>query len=166
MLASEKANSGRPASNPLPPKLASLLRESGWLALLAVALYLTLILATFDKTDPGWSHSVVVDQVRNAGGRFGAWLADILLFVFGISAWWWVVLCIFAVRWSFRRIESVVAADRRSYAVAGIGFALLLLASSSLEALRFYSLKATLPLAAGGMLGAADRKSTRLNSSH
>ncbi len=155
MLASEKANSGRPASNPLPPKLASLLRESGWLALLAVALYLTLILATFDKADPGWSHSVVVDQVRNSGGRFGAWLADILLFVFGISAWWWVVLCIFAVRWSFRRIESVVAADRRSYAVAGIGFALLLLASCSLEALRFYSLKATLPLAPGGMLGAA-----------
>jgi S-DNA-T family DNA segregation ATPase FtsK/SpoIIIE len=58
------------------------------------------------------------------------------------------------VRWSFRRIENVTAADRRSYAVAGIGFAILLIASASMEALRFYTIKATLPLAPGGMLGA------------
>ncbi len=155
MLFSEKANPGRPAENPLPPKLASLLRETWWLALLALALFLALILFTYDKTDPGWSHSVIVDQVRNSGGRFGAWLADILLYVFGISAWWWVILCFFAVRWSFRRIEDVVAGDRRSLAIAAIGFGILLVASCSLEALRFYSLKATLPLAPGGMLGAA-----------
>ena len=154
MIASEKANSN-PAANPLPPKLAALLRESGSLALVALALYLALIFATYDKADPGWSHSVVTDQIRNSGGRVGAWLADLLLFVFGVSAWWWVVLCVVAVRWSFRRIEHSVAADRRSYAVAGIGFALLLVASCSLEALRFYTLKATLPLAPGGMLGAA-----------
>jgi len=155
MLLSEKTDSGRTAENPLPPKLASLLREAWWLALLALALYLALILFTYTRTDPGWSHSVVVDRVANSGGRFGAWLADLLLYVFGLSAWWWVVLCLVAVRWSFRRIEHVAAADRRSYAVAAIGFAVLLVASSSLEALRFYSLKAALPLAPGGILGAA-----------
>lgn len=154
MWFSEKTGSGRSAENPLPPKIASLLRESWWLAVVALALYLALILFTFNKADPGWSHSAGVEQIRNSGGRIGAWLSDILLFVFGLSAWWWVVLCAFIVRWSFRRIESITSADRRSYVVVGVGFAILLVASASLEALRFYSLKATLPLAPGGMLGA------------
>ena len=154
MWAGGKTGAGRMAENPLPPKIAALLRESGWLAVVVVALYLALILVTFDKADPGWSHSAHVDQIRNSGGRFGAWLADILLFVFGLSAWWWVVLCAFVVRWSFRRIEEVTVGDRRSYAVAGTGFVILLVASASIEALRFYSLKAALPLAPGGMLGA------------
>jgi DNA segregation ATPase FtsK/SpoIIIE, S-DNA-T family len=148
-----KTGAGRTAENPLPPKIAALLRESWWLAVVALALYLALILFTFDKADPGWSHSASVEQIRNSGGRIGAWLSDVLLFIFGLSAWWWVVLCAFVVRWSFRRIETVGVADRRSYAVAGIGFLILLVASSSLEALRFYTLKATLPLAPGGMLG-------------
>ena len=146
MWFSEKTGSGRSDENPLPPKIASLLRESWWLAVVALALYLALILFTFNKADPGWSHSAVVEQIRNSGGRIGAWLSDILLFVFGLSAWWWVVLCAFVVRWSFRRIESVTSADSRSYVVVGVGFTILLVASASMEALRFYSLKATLPL--------------------
>src|SRR3972149_7561361 len=157
MLFSAKASSSRSAENPLPPKIASLLRESWWLAVVALALYLALILFTFDKADPGWSHSASVAQIRNSGGRVGAWLADLLLYAFGFSAWWWVVLCAFVMRWSFRRIEHVAPADRRSYFIAGIGFAILLLGSASLEAMRLYSLKATLPLAPGGMLGAGHR---------
>ena len=154
MRIGDKSGAVRSADNPLPPQIAALLRESWWLAIVVLALYLALILFTFDKADPGWSHSSTVEHIRNSGGRIGAWLSDILLFVFGFSAWWWVVLCAFVVRWSFRRIENVTAADRRSYAVAGIGFAMLLIASASMEALRFYTIKATLPLAPGGMLGA------------
>ncbi len=55
--------------------------------------------------------------------------------------------------WSFRRIEVVEQGDRRSNAIAAAGFALVLIASSSIEAIRFYSLKAVLPLAPGGILG-------------
>src|SRR5471030_2796205 len=154
MWFSEKTGVARSAENPLPPKIAALLRESWWLVVVALALYLALILITFNKADPGWSHSASVEYIRNSGGRVGAWLSDILLFIFGFSAWWWVVLCAFIVRWSFRRIENVSTADRRSYVVAGIGFAILLVASASIEALRFHSMKLTLPLAPGGMLGA------------
>ncbi len=143
----------RSAENPLPPKIAALLRESWWLALVAMACYLALILVTFDRADPGWSHSVSVEQIRNSGGWFGARLADILLGAFGVSAWLWVVLCVFAVRWSFRRIEDAAPADRRSYLVAGIGFLVLLSASASLEALRLHSLNAALPQGPGGIIG-------------
>ena len=40
MLWSEKARGPKVAGNPLPPKIAALLRESWWLALVAIALYL------------------------------------------------------------------------------------------------------------------------------
>lgn len=156
MMLSEKA-AARTAGNPLPPRLASLLRESSWLALLALALYLALVLWTYRPQDPGWSRSATVRQIGNAGGHFGAWLADILLYLFGISAWWWVVLCGFAVRWSFRRIEPAgepAATDRRHHVAALAGFGLLIVASAAFEALRLYTLKAALPLAPGGMLGA------------
>ncbi len=153
MSSADKANANRSAVAPLPPKIAGLLRETGWIAMLLLALYLALILFTFDKGDPGWSRSVAVDRIGNAGGPFGARVADILLSSFGLSAWWWVVLCALGVRWSFRRIEKVEEADRRSLLVAGIGFGVLLLASCSFEAIRFWSLKAALPQAPGGIVG-------------
>ena len=68
----------RSAGNPLPPKIAALLRESWWLALLAIALYLFLILATYSQSDPGWSHSVRTPAIHNAGGVVGAYLADLM----------------------------------------------------------------------------------------
>ena len=142
------------ANNPLPPKLAALLRESWWLAFVALAFYLVLILVTYTPADPGWSHSVESDQVRNAGGRVGAWMADVLLYVFGLSAYWWVVFCLFLVFWGYRQIERFEPADRRALAISGGGFVLLLAASCGLEALRLYKLEAALPLAPGGVLGA------------
>jgi S-DNA-T family DNA segregation ATPase FtsK/SpoIIIE len=54
----------------------------------------------------------------------------------------------------YRRVESWELLNRRSLAVSLVGFALLLAASSALEALRLYSIPATLPLAPGGVLGA------------
>ncbi|HKA41689.1 MAG TPA: DNA translocase FtsK 4TM domain-containing protein [Burkholderiales bacterium] len=154
MLSGEKAISGRAARNPLPPKIAALLRESGWLALLAVALYLVLILYTYDKADPAWSHSTSAGTIHNAGGRIGAWVADVMLYLFGLSACWWIVLCGFLVAWGFRSIERGAQGDRRSYAVAAIGFAIVLLASSGLEAARLHSLRVALPHAPGGIFGA------------
>jgi S-DNA-T family DNA segregation ATPase FtsK/SpoIIIE len=159
MPASEKT-SARTATNPLPPKLAALVREFWWFALLGLALYLVLILYTFHRTDPGWSHSAGAAAIQNAGGRVGAWLADVMLHVFGLSAYWCVALCGALVWWGFHRIEAEDeddeegGRDRRSYAVAGIGFVVVLLASAGIEAIRLYSLKAELPQAPGGILGA------------
>ncbi|MBI2509668.1 MAG: DNA translocase FtsK 4TM domain-containing protein, partial [Betaproteobacteria bacterium] len=157
MPLSERSSGARAAQNPLPPKLAALVREFWWLALLALALYLALILYTYYQADPGWSHSTGAATVHNAGGRIGAWIADVMLYVFGLSAWWWVVFCAVLVWWEFRRIEGAPQAsraDRRSYAVAASGFAVVLAASSGIEAVRLYSLKAALPYLPGGILGA------------
>jgi len=139
----------------LPPQLARRVRESWWLTLVGVAAYLVLVLATYHPNDPGWSHSVAAEHIGNAGGRFGAWLSDVLLSVFGLSAWWWVVFCLFATYWGYRRLEATEAADRRSFLFVAAGFGVVLLASCSLEALRLHSLQTALPQDAGGLLGAA-----------
>jgi DNA segregation ATPase FtsK/SpoIIIE, S-DNA-T family len=153
MFFSDKSADPRVAKNPLPPKIAALLRESWWLAFLALALYLLLILYTYRKSDPGWSHSVADAQIGNAGGVVGAYISDLMLSAFGVSAYWWVVLCGALVWWGFRRIEKVGDTDRRSYAVALAGFAVVLISSCGIEAVRLHSLNAALPLAAGGVIG-------------
>src|SRR3970282_1261169 len=154
MLCSEKS-SARAARNPLPPKLPALVREFRWFALLGLALYLLLVLYTYDRADPGWSHGGSdMGSIRNAGGRVGAWVADVMLLLFGLSAYWWVAFAGALIWWGVRRIEAVGKGDRRSYAVAAVGFAVVLVTSCGLEAIRLYSMKVDLPQAPGGMLGA------------
>ena len=78
----------------------------------ALALYLLLVFATYRRDDPAWSHSATGEVAHNAGGVVGAWLADLFLYLFGLSAYWWIALCAFAVLWGWRRI------DARSLALA------------------------------------------------
>ena len=135
------------------PRVVRLLRESGLLIWIGAAIYLVMIFFTFDRSDAGWSHSGDSDQIQNAGGHIGAWLADFLLYLFGASAWWWVAFFLSAIAWSYRRIDSAGIFDRHSLLLSLGGFLLLLAASSGLEALRFYTLSVSLPLSPGGMLG-------------
>ncbi len=146
-------------STPLPERLARLLRESRWLLLVAAAVYLILILHGYDRTDSSWSHSGSETVTHNPGGVFGAWLADVMLYIFGFSAWWWVVILMQRVWASYRTLHPEDEAadslfDKRALWLALLGFAVLLLSSSALEAMRLYSWKVALPLAPGGMLGA------------
>lgn len=137
----------------LSPRVSRLLRESGWLILVGAALYLILIFSSYNQGDPGWSHSGDYDHVKNAGGSIGAWAADFLLYFFGISAWWWIFFFFATVLWSYRRIDTAGIFDRHSIFISFGGFLLLLLASSGLESLRFYSLNIELPYHSGGILG-------------
>ncbi len=75
----------------LSPRFARLVRESWWLLFVAAFVYLGLILASYTSTDPGWSFSGTGAPLGNRGGVVGAWLADLLLYLFGLSAWWWVI---------------------------------------------------------------------------
>ena len=138
---------------PLPAKLAGLLREAKWLIVVAVAGYLLLIFATFHRGDPGWSRSVTDGVARNAGGVVGAWVSDIALYLFGLSAYWWVALCVYVIVWGYRRLDGTRLIDRRPLVLALAGFAILLVCSAALERLRLHSLSVELPLAPGGLIG-------------
>jgi S-DNA-T family DNA segregation ATPase FtsK/SpoIIIE len=139
--------------SPLPEKIALLLEESRWLILIVIASFLALSFWGYNPDDPGWSHAVYTTTVHNPAGRSGAWLADLMLYVFGLSAWWWIVLLLVFVWWGYRRLNRQRPVDRRPLYIALAGFLVLIVASSGLETLRFYTLKAPLPIGPGGMIG-------------
>ncbi|MFA7240123.1 MAG: DNA translocase FtsK 4TM domain-containing protein [Sulfuricellaceae bacterium] len=152
MASSRIPNSARKVPPP-SPRLSGLLREAKWLALIGLTFYLGLALYTYDRSDPGWSNSSTEAHLHNAGGQLGAHLADLLLWVFGVSSWLWAIFLLYVIWWGYRRMDDEESTDRRSLFVAATGFLLLILASSGMEALRLYTLKMALPDKPGGMLG-------------
>src|SRR5437773_9351655 len=138
------------------PKAAALVRESWWLLVVALLTFLTLTLATYHKTDAGWSYSGTGAMIQNKGGAVGAWLSDLLFYLFGFSAWWWVFAGIVLIVAGYKRMIAAdrVDVDRRHHPLLAVpGFVVLLLASAALEALRLYHLPATLPQQPGGAIG-------------
>ena len=148
------------ATTPLPNRLLRLLSEARWLGFAVISVYLTLIFFTFSVQDPGWSHATSVNRASNWGGLIGAWLADLFLYIFGFSAWWFCVALIALVWVSYKQLanrfllqKTVNPAHRYEPLIRGSGFVLLMLGSSGLEFVRMYTLKAQLPRAPGGVLG-------------
>jgi S-DNA-T family DNA segregation ATPase FtsK/SpoIIIE len=142
----------RPAESSLSPRFARLLHESWWLLIVVALIYLALVLATYHKTDASWSFSGSGAPLQNKGGVVGAWVADLLLYLFGLSAWWSVIAGVVVVVSGYRRLTRE-AVERHHPLLAIPGFALVLLASAALEALRLYRLPVLLPNTPGGALG-------------
>src|SRR3989441_1615062 len=159
ILSKKNVLANRRASRPEPslsPKAAALVRESWWLLVVALLTFLTLTLATYHKTDAGWSYSGTGAMIQNKGGAVGAWLSDLLFYLFGFSAWWWVFAGIILVVTGYKRMIAAHHADvdRRHHPLLAVpGFVVLLLASAALEALRLYRLPAILPQQPGGAIG-------------
>ncbi len=148
-------------------KLLSLMREARWILFAILAAWLTLVLSTWSLTDPAWSHSMGrdIEVLHNRGGWIGAYTADILLYLFGYSAWWWVVLLLHRVHAGYLRLATQIRTRGEPEALArvrweqGIGFAMALLGSVGLEAYRLSSWGMQLPgrtditSGAGGVIG-------------
>ncbi|MCC7115447.1 MAG: DNA translocase FtsK 4TM domain-containing protein, partial [Burkholderiales bacterium] len=137
----------------LSPRTARLVRESVWFAVVALLAYLALALVSYHPGDPAWSTSGDGSPVHNRAGTIGAWLADLVLFLFGASAWWFVAAGGAIVVASFRRIADPDRESDHSRSLGVLGFVLVLLSSAAIESLRFWKAGLALPVAPGGALG-------------
>ena len=137
-----------------------LVAEARWFVLLLAVIALAAVLVSYHRSDPGFTNAASSGVVHNWGGSVGAWMADVLFFLFGFSA---VILVAFSASWVMREFVRL----HRAVVVPGVdpagsfsrwvrlpGFVLLLLAATTLEALRLPSLAAGLPGSSGGLLGA------------
>ncbi|HUH59168.1 MAG TPA: DNA translocase FtsK 4TM domain-containing protein [Candidimonas sp.] len=149
----------RNGPSPLQSRLSGLLREARWIVFAALAAWLGLVLASWDPADPAWSHSVHAATTLNKGGTLGAHVSDFLLFLFGYTAWLWVVLLAQRVVFGFYRLTNLLSPQPSAEALprvrweVGIGFALMFIGAMGIEALQLTQLGAGLPAGAGGQLG-------------
>jgi S-DNA-T family DNA segregation ATPase FtsK/SpoIIIE len=137
---------------PLAPKVLRLVREAGLYLLVALTVYLLLSLWTYHASDPGWSHSAGSERVENLGGRAGAWLADVLLNLFGYVAFLFPVLAGFAAARLFLNRRSEDPRDNRVTALIAAGFVLTVLGAAGIASLHFSSSN-ELTFSSGGVLG-------------
>jgi len=106
------AKIARKQSQPeFPEALRQRLFESLFLVVMVIAAYLLLTLFSYDARDPGFSSSGA-GPIANLGGRFGAWISDFLLVVFGYMAWLLpVLLGLAGLRLLRERVEPVGVAE-------------------------------------------------------
>ncbi|MDW8479592.1 MAG: DNA translocase FtsK 4TM domain-containing protein [Xanthomonadales bacterium] len=126
------------------------LRESLLLLLLPAVLYLWAALASFHPEDPGWSHAGGDGEIRNLGGLVGAYLADLLLYLFGYVAFLLPALLLLGIWRALRPAEERSAFDP---ALTLLGSVAMVLSASGLVLLYAPEPGPELPAQAGGILG-------------
>ena len=140
--------------SPLAIHLAQGLKEAALWIFLAVALLLAVALVTYSPRDPGFSYSgESADQVHNAIGPVGAWLADFLYFLIGTPAYLLVALLAWSGWLIFRDRRSTDPINKLHLATRMGGMVLTLLTASALEAINSSIEPGALPAGAGGMVG-------------
>ena len=159
-LGAAASRGGPPRASLLSDRALVLLREARWLLLCSLALFVALILLSYHKGDPGWSHAATVRDVHNLGGRVGAWFADLMLYLFGLSAYLWAAFLLLRVVSGYRQLHRRRLAERREAMDEPpfgwdrwAGFALLFAGCMALESSRLAGLQVELPLSPGGLFG-------------
>ncbi|AWH89899.1 DNA translocase FtsK 4TM domain-containing protein [Limnobaculum parvum] len=137
------------------PKLKKLssrqrLLEAGLLLVVIFSIYLMAALISFNPADPSWSQTAWHEPIHNIGGEAGAWLADTLLFIFGVLAYAVPPMIIFQCWMLFRHEREQKAADLFSFSLRFIGLLALIFSSCGLSAI---SIDDWYYFASGGVIG-------------
>ena len=126
------------------------LRESAVIGLGVLGLVLLVALASYSPDDAGFSYTGNSNSIHNRIGPIGAWLADLLFFLFGRPAFLFPVM-LGASSWVLLRRGPGEQSSRVNTAVRIAGFVVVLLTSCGLTTLHWApgSLRET----AGGVVG-------------
>ena len=127
-------------------------REGAVIALIALCIYLVMALFTFSGSDPGWASVGHDTRVNNYAGRSGAWLASLLMDLFGHVAWLFPVMIAGYAAMLIRLRNKSLDVHWPLLLVRFGGFLLILLSATSL--LSLYSVFG-LGASSGGVLGTA-----------
>jgi S-DNA-T family DNA segregation ATPase FtsK/SpoIIIE len=152
-----QASKKRGAALGLGGHASSNLREISVLGLAVAALFLALALYSFHPDDPGWSQAVTPGAIHNRGGVVGAWLANVLLFLFGNPGYLLPAAFAFDSYRLLRARAETPGLDRFHIGVRASGFVLMLIGACGLAWMYFHAGDA-LPRGirgAGGVLGDA-----------
>lgn len=134
---------------------------------LVVLVTMVVALVSYSPLDTAWSTSGTGAATMNRAGVLGAWLADVVLYLFGFSAWWCVAAgarAWLALLAQWLRARELPDDARRSPLPKSdtwsprtwsfwVGVWVLMGGSTMLEWARFFNLESLLPGHSGGVLG-------------
>ncbi|MDR3492894.1 MAG: DNA translocase FtsK 4TM domain-containing protein [Gammaproteobacteria bacterium] len=128
------------------------LREGLLILATATALFLLVSFFTYSKADPGWL-GTGVKHIQNWGGRAGAFLADVILSLFGYVAYLFPPLMVFAA-WVGVRIEPEnTEVDFLELVIKCVGLVLVIVSTSALADSWLSAYVQHLPTSPGGIFG-------------
>jgi S-DNA-T family DNA segregation ATPase FtsK/SpoIIIE len=149
----KQASQNKPERHLLATQMGYRVREGILLLTVAISVFLLVSFTTFHGTDPGWSNTGESVTVLNWGGRAGAFLADIFLSIFGLIAYLFPPLVIFAAWVGAQQKTDESKMNRIDLIFKTVGFLLVILSSCGLVALVFKGTFIHLPTTAGGIVG-------------
>ena len=130
------------------------LREAAFLLLLPLAVYLFACLLSYSPADPGWSHAGnPAAGIENFGGAFGAWIADLALYLCGLVAYLGPLLLL-AFGWLVLRGVTREERSPLEPTLRLLGFVAIIVAAPGLARLHDGG-PTQLPAGQGGILGQA-----------
>ncbi|MBK6286540.1 MAG: DNA translocase FtsK 4TM domain-containing protein [Pseudomonadales bacterium] len=128
------------------------IREGLIIGLLAFGAYLLLALGTYSVGDPGWSSTGNGAAISNSGGAAGAWIADVLLSLFGYVSYLLPLMLGYRAWAQVRVRQTPLELDWLLVSIRGVGCVLVVISGTGLLALKG-SVTTLLPFGIGGMLG-------------
>lgn len=139
------------------PKQASALgfrlREGSFIVQISLGMFFFLALLTFNHHDPGWSQVAEHDYIVNAGGPLGAWIADVLISLFGYLAFGFPVMIAFSAVYLFTHRHDDAIMDYPLLSLRVAGFLLAVISGCVLSSIYFSDSALRYPFGAGGILG-------------
>lgn len=130
------------------------LKDALVLSCIGLAFFLFIVLFSYDPKDPGFDSAGGVYELNNYGGKTGAWLSSMILYVFGIFGFL-IPFGILLAGWVTLKIRSESDLDYVRFGVSLVGLLLLISAGAGLANLYLQPDNAMirLPYSAGGVWG-------------
>ncbi len=119
----------------------------------AVAAYILVALFTYNNLDASWSHSGSSDVIRNFGGIAGAWIADLLFYLFGFPSFLLPIMIIYNGIILVKTRDCSTEDRYQMLVIRWSGFVLTLISGCALSSLHFSVEADVMPLDSGGILG-------------
>ena len=130
------------------------IREGAFFIFTAAAVYVLMSLLSYQHDDPAWSHSSQTQVIANTGGLVGAWLADVLMYLFGYLALLFPLMIAYSGWLLYRgRSGDQTRLTPAQAALVGLGFIVTLAAGCGLATLHIVAPAGSLPDNAGGIVG-------------
>ncbi|EFU8330491.1 DNA translocase FtsK [Escherichia coli] len=111
------------------------LLEALLILIVLFAVWLMAALLSFNPSDPSWSQTAWHEPIHNLGGMPGAWLADMLFFIFGVMAYTIPVIIVGGCWFAWRHQSSDEYIDYFAVSLRIIGVLALILTSCGLAAI-------------------------------